>query len=170
MKYFLDFFDSLNGFWLGVFSSILASVFLSLFIIFRDWINNNRLYNRWNGYFQGYTITDEHQRIVSNIPVSEIKMKYLGKNKIQIEVTDLNNTNHNNWIGIIYMITANSGTMTWRYKRHLNEDLGNSKHLYGIKRVTTSEIGGEWMMYLMEEKISHTSEHFGNEVIRRQAQ
>jgi hypothetical protein len=26
------------------------------------------------------------------------------------------------------------------------------------------------MMYLMEEKISHTSEHFGNEVIRRQAQ
>src|SRR5690606_24720169 len=159
--------DIINGLVLGIFSSIFASIIISSYIVYRENRKYRKMYSRWNGIFYGYAIEDEKERIVSTSPASEATMKYVGKNKIEFRLTDLNSTGRNIWSGVIFMDTENSGTMTWRYEKHLNEELGKTKHLFGIKKVFTSEVSGEWFMFLMEQPMSATSCHFGNEVFRK---
>jgi len=159
--------ELINGLFLGVISSLIASGITLAIISIKNKKKLKKKFGKTEGEYLGYGYSVENpDLIIKDIPQSKATINYLKNNQLNIILTNASDNIKYQWSGTILLELENYGSLAWKYDIYKGNTIGNNIHKFGLKRVIINEDEKNYYVYLMDENVG-LGEQYGKEILIR---
>jgi len=159
--------ELINGLFLGILSSIIASGITYLLISSKKKRNLRKKYGKSDGDYLGYGYSNQDpDLIIRDEPQSRATITYLKENQLNITLTNNFGPIEDQWSGTILLELENYGSLAWKYDIYHGQNTGQQMHKFGLKKVIINEDENDIYIYLVDENLG-LGEQYGKEVLIR---